>query len=298
MLPAALWLILFQGGAAAQPAAQPAPQPAPAVSTATAVSSSTVVGASSTTAPGAPEAGVSTQAAPGAVLPPPEQAPPPRPAPPAFPDKPIQVRIHKAARSWKPVSTRFGGDVKEARTSATYTIKSVRLKGKSALRGESSKARAAARVYRAGEDLLIIVAVHPAKLARLRKHLEVRLKIVEGYLEGAEVAAVTIKEPGSAVEQGLYDSVSLRRRGVAFLEEFPGKASLTLSAVNPRPGKRTWNAGAVRMAEFADPRLGDVNFSFAARGLEAGDASLLPKPRPPKKKAPKKKPRQKAGKTR
>ncbi|MDX6768039.1 MAG: hypothetical protein SF051_00790 [Elusimicrobiota bacterium] len=227
MTPLALLLAL--AAAAQEPAAAPAPEPA------------------ASTAP-APGDGVHVAG---------EEPAKPKPAL----KRPMRATILKRSKDWEPVSLAEGGDPYQAATGATVRL----LKTGKGYRGVRSKAKAAARAYpgKPGEAWLV-VTVSPKELEKARKHFEVRLRVVEGFVEKVEVALVTVTDRRAYKE---LDKPSLRRLGVAFEEESPGSAEVLVSALDPRPGKSSWNAGKVRLAAFADPQAGFADFSWSVKGV-------------------------------
>jgi hypothetical protein len=245
-LPAAL---LLCASARAQTADPGATAPPPAASTDTAVSSGT--------ASSPPPVDLSSTTAGGAV----PAAARPKPAPPA---NPIRVKIHKEAASWEPYSVKAGGDPAAAR--GRFAWRQVkRGKGYS---GPSSKAKAVARLYKAGEDARLVISVFPDKLAERRTHIELRFLIIEGYLEKVAVAAV-IADPGAGP---LDDATQLEAKGIGFQEEFPASGAITLAAVDARPSKAALNAGSLSRATFARSELnpnslGLVSVEFSAKGV-------------------------------
>ena len=245
------------------PAPAAAPAPAPAVSTDTVQSSSATAPAVAPTAP--------------AVAP---TAPTP-PAPAHKPVQPIQVRIHPDARDWEPVSLTAGSEPEKASTHFSRRLKRHVTKKATAAaatgdseasasveseklvvtyKGESSRAASAARVHPAGgEDKMLIVSVYPKSLAPLRKHLEARFLIQEGYLEEVKVAAVTIS-PGPGVKQEDEDSYTLEKKGVAFSEDFPASAKAWVAAISLKPGNL--EAGGVERADFVNDDLRLTSFGW------------------------------------
>lgn len=183
----------------------------------------------------------------------------------------IKVKVHGEARVWTPVSLRKGGNAGTLRTRFTRRI--VR-KGKKT-RGESSRARAVARVHPAKDDKLLVVSVFPDALRPFRKHLEVRYLVIEGYLEKARVAVVTAERGGAKDD----DSILLRRRGVPYLEEFPGGGDIRLAAISLSPGAGTVNAARLSNLAFADKELRLTSFSYKTVGL--GGKQQRTKPRAP-----------------
>ena len=201
----------------------------------------------------------------------PTAAPAPVPEAPAVPRS--RVVVHKDAADWEPVSVRLrpaaGG-----RTAFEYQIRKVAGR----YQGRKSQARAAARVHPAGEDRWLVVRVHPVALRSLRVHLEARFLIQEGFLEKVELAKVRILGGAWSAQDEKEDSFTLRAKGVDFNEQTPAGAEVELSAIDPRPGSGSVNAGKVRHAAFGGRDLGFVDFSWSVTGV-AGD-----KPKRPAKK--------------
>ncbi len=163
-----------------------------------------------------------------------------------------RVRVGLDAADWKPVSVRLvhGG------SGRTFFERQVR-RG----RGDISAAGAVARLHPAEAGRQIIVSVYPASLRTARTHLEARFLVAEGELEEAAVAAVTVAGGLSSPEDEKEDSVTLRAKGIDFLEESPSSARIVLSALDPGPG-RAANVGRVKDASFADMSFGVLNFSW------------------------------------
>ena len=90
--------------------------------------------------------------------------------------------------------------------------------------------------------------------------------MVEGFVEDVKVQAVSVADPRPGVGVGL-DSYALRAEGIEFQEESPGSGQITVSALDARPGKKTFNAGRLKLAEFAAKELGFADVSWSARGL-------------------------------
>jgi hypothetical protein len=174
----------------------------------------------------------------------------------------LHATVHPDARDWEPFSLRVGGDPGQAANGAF--LRQVKSKGR--LTGVASKARSAARLVRAKEDRWLVVSVFPKALEKRRLHVEVRLRVVEGYVEDVKVFAVCVVDPRPAAGAGL-DSFALRAEGVEFSEESPASAEVLLSALDPRPGKGAFNAGRLKAAAFADRELGFAELSWSVRGL-------------------------------
>jgi hypothetical protein len=241
MLSAALFVLLALPARAQEPAPAPAPSPAaaPTNSTDTAVDLST----------GMDQAhhgiGVGTGEA---VV--------------AAKGKAINVHIHKEAADWDPVSVKVIPDVGVNENAMTRRVHKVHIKGKSVAKGESSQAKTVARLHKYKDNKMLVLSVYPTSLKKLRMHLELRLLISEGYLEGAKLAAVTLKAGQQAVEYGKEDTFTLDRKGLEYVEDFPAEATLNISAISARAGKGSRNAGSVRAADFGGKELGLVNLFY------------------------------------
>lgn len=182
------------------------------------------------------------------------------------PARPLRVKIQKEAKDWEPVSVRAGGEPLGLSTAFER-----RITGK---RGLRSRAKAVVRVHPKNEDSVLIVAVFPEALKKDRTHVEARLKIVEGFLEEARVAAVTAQHDAGPE----LDSRKLKLAGVPFEEQFPEEAVLTLAAVDPAAGKSALNAGRLK-ARFGSEELGLVSMSWSVRGVNLKDAASQAKGR-------------------
>lgn len=223
----------------------PAAAPAPSTSTMVDLSTAAMIGA-----PAAPAV------APGAKT----AGPPPD-------DRPIKVVVHKEAKAWQPVSVRAGGTPGDV-TTFEWQVKTIRIKGKKRRTGDKSKAKAYVRLYPAGDDKRLVISIFPKKLEAQRTHLELRLLLIEGYLEKAQLFEVT------AAGGGFHDdAAALEREGVSFQEESPESAQVRLTAVDPRPGKESFNAGLIQKALFPEyrpsglPDLGQVEIAYSVYGV-------------------------------
>lgn len=176
--------------------------------------------------------------------------------------RPIKAAIPKEAADWEPVGLTAGGDPYQAVTAATLRL----VKSRGAYKGEKTKAKAAARAYpvKPGETLFI-VAVFPRALEKRRKHFEIRLRVVEGNVEKAEAALVSVLDRRAAPE---LDSVGLRRAGAAFEESNPGSGVIALAALDARP-RGGLNAGKLSHAGFADADVGFADVSWSVKRVEA-----------------------------
>ena len=180
----------------------------------------------------------------------------------AKPAHPLHAVIHPDAKDWEPLSVRAGGDPSSAATKAI--LRQANIDGK--YRGTASKATASARLHKAGEDRWLIVCIFPQALARSRLHFEVRLKIVEGFVEDAQAAVVSVVDRRPVAGAGL-DSYDLRAQGVEFEEESPASGALLLSALDPRPSKSAVNSGTLRRAAFGAAAVGLADASWSVKGL-------------------------------
>ncbi len=176
--------------------------------------------------------------------------------------RPIHAIIHKRSAHWTPVSLRVGGDPGAARSAATLAIHG---RGRRR-RGKSSAAQAFARARARGDETRLTISVFPRALRRRRKHFEIRLRVVEGFVEEAKAALVTVVDRRPGVGAGL-DAEGLTREGVEFEEEFPGSGEILISALDARPSSKAFNAGRLRAAVFADRDAGLCEVSWSTHGL-------------------------------
>jgi hypothetical protein len=232
-------LAAFALAAAAQ---SPAPYSgdAPAVSTAPAASTATVVEVATSTG----GAKIATGAKPKL-------------------SRPIHAVIHADAKDWEPLAVKAGGDPLQAETKAI--LRQEKVKGK--YKGAPSKAKASARLHPAGKnDRWLVVCVFPKALERKRRHFEVRLKIVEGFVEEAKAAIVSVVDRRPGVGAGL-DSFELRAQGVEFEEDSPASGTVVVSALDSRPSKSAFNAGTLKLAAFDAQDVGLADASWSVKGL-------------------------------
>ncbi len=178
--------------------------------------------------------------------------------------RPIHAVIHPEAKEWEPLSLRAGGDPGQAETKAI--LRQSKIKGR--YRGAPSKAKAIARVYKAGHDRWLIVSIFPKSLEKRRAHLEVRFRIAEGFIEEAGAALVSVVDRRRGLGAGL-DSRELDARGIAFEEDTPSSGSILVAALDPRPSRSAFNAGTLKLAAFGDKDVGLADASWAATGLPA-----------------------------
>ncbi len=249
-MTAALFLALAARAAAQSPMPFSGEAPAPAVSTAPAVSSATAVAPSTATA--AAVVAVSTggvHVAGGSEKP--------------KLVRPIHATIHPDAKEWEPLSLRAAGDPGQAETKAVLRVEKVRGKYK----GVPSKARAVAHLRKRKDDLWLIYSVFPKALEKRRSHFEVRLRLVEGFVENVEASLVTVVDR-QYTGAGM-DSVELRARGVEFEEDSPASGSVLISALDPRPSKTAFNAGELKLGAFEAQEVGAADVSWAVTGLPA-----------------------------
>ena len=185
---------------------------------------------------------------------------------PAHARRPIFVTIHKEASRWKPFSVRAGGNPAKIKNAVASAVRKVKVKGKMVRKGDSSKAVAVARLHKVKGDLMLVVCVYPESLKRARRHLEARYWIVEGFLEGVQLAAVSISRGAASPEDLKEDSLTLTRKGRDFDEVLPSGAGLRVAALDARPRKASENAASIEAAEFGG-RLGSVDFGYSVRGV-------------------------------
>jgi len=187
-------------------------------------------------------------------------------APKAKLSRPMHAIIHKDAVDWEPLAIRTGG-IPGASENAV-SLKVVKIKGR--MKGESSKARSAARTHKGRKDSSwLVISLYPKALERRRAHLEVRFRIFEGYVEEVEAAAVTVTDRRKKLPAALLDSYDLRERGFEYEEERPGSGLFVVAELDPRPGGASRNSGRLEKAEFADKDIGFVNLSWSAKGVAA-----------------------------
>jgi hypothetical protein len=178
--------------------------------------------------------------------------------------RPIHAVIHPDAKEWEPLSLKAGGDPGQAETKAIL----LQAKHKGRYKGTPSKAKAAARLRKRKDDLWLIYSIFPKALERRRAHFEVRLRLVEGYVENVQASLVAVVDRRPDVGAGL-DSDALSALGIAFEEDSPASGSVLISALDPRPSKFAYNSGTLKLAAFADKDVGTADVSWAARGLSA-----------------------------
>jgi hypothetical protein len=180
--------------------------------------------------------------------------------------RPMHAVIHKEAADWEPLSIREGGVPGSAENSVS--LKVVKLKGR--MKGENSRAKSAARLHKGAKDSRwLVISLYPKSLERLRTHLEVRLRVFEGYVEEIQAAAVAVTDSRRQKTPNLLDSYDLREQGVEYQEELPGSGQLVVAELDPRPGSASVNSGRLEKAEFALKDLGFVNLSWSVKGVRA-----------------------------
>jgi hypothetical protein len=177
--------------------------------------------------------------------------------------RPIHAVIHKDSADWEPVPLLVGGDPGQMRTRAVLRA---RRTSKGKVVGDLSRARASARLHRAGDDRWLVVSVFPRALAKRRKHFEIRFRIVEGYVEEAKAALVTVVDQRRGVGEGL-DADELARAGVEYGEEFPISGAIVVSALDQRASESAFNAGSLRRTSFTDLEVGLAEVSWSVKGL-------------------------------
>jgi hypothetical protein len=180
--------------------------------------------------------------------------------------RPIRAHIHRAARSWTPVSLREAGDPLQAETFATLGVHRARKRWT----GRTLKATATARLYKEGENRWLVVSVFPKPadpvLKRRALHFEVRLRIVVGYVEEVRAVAVLLSPRDAARGRGL-NARELDARGISYEESSPASGEVRLSALDPRPSRSAFNAGVLRHASFGLRGVGLADASWKVKGL-------------------------------
>ena len=178
--------------------------------------------------------------------------------------RPMHAVIHKEAADWEPLGIRAGGVPGSADNAAS--LKLVKVKGR--LKGENTRARSAARLHKGRKNSLwLIVSVYPKSLERRRTHFELRFRLVEGFVEEVEAAAVTVTDRRHQKSGRLLDSYDLREQAIEYQSEKPGSGQFIVAELDPRPGASARNSGRLEKAEFADKDLGFVNLSWSVTGL-------------------------------
>jgi hypothetical protein len=180
--------------------------------------------------------------------------------------RPMHAIIHKDAVDWEPLAIKEGGVPGSAENAVA--LKVVKIKGR--MKGESSKAKSAARAHKGSKDSRwLVISLYPKSLERRRTHLEVRFRMFEGYVEEVQAAAVTVTERRKKLPAQPLDSYDLRAQGFEYEEELPGSGLFVVAELDPRPGSASRNSGRLEKAEFADKDLGFVNLSWSAKGVAA-----------------------------
>lgn len=178
--------------------------------------------------------------------------------------RPMHAVIHKDAVDWEPLSLRVRG-VPGAATNSV-ALKVVRVKGR--MKGENSAARSAARLRKGPKNSTwLVISLYPKSLEAKRTHFELRFRLVEGYVEQVEAAAVKVTDRRRQKSSRLLDSFDLREQAIEFESEKPGSGEISVAELDPRPGSSARNSGRLEKAEFAHKDLGFVNLSWSVRGL-------------------------------
>jgi len=244
---AALLAALLAGPAAAQSGlpGYDKPAEAPAASTATAVA------ASSSTAPTDEVAGHGFKVG--------------GDAPKARLTRPMHAVIHKDAVDWEPLSLRVGGLPGAAEN--VVALKVVKIKGR--MKGENTKSRSVARLHKGKKDSVwLVLSIYPKSLERRRTHFELRFRIFEGFVEEANVSAVTVTDRRRPAPGKLLDSYDLREQALEYESERPGSGQLVVAELDPRGSPSSVNSGRLEKAAFADKDLGFVNLSWSVKGVK------------------------------
>ncbi len=179
--------------------------------------------------------------------------------------RPLHAVIHKDAVDWEPLALRVGGVPGSATNGASLKVH--KIKGR--MKGEFSKARSAARVRKGPKNSTwLVVALYPKSLEARRTHFELRFRLVEGFVEQVEAAAVTVTDRRRRKTDRLLDSFDLREQAIEYESDKPGSGLVTVAELDPRPGASARNSGRLEKAEFAHKDLGFVNLSWSVRGLK------------------------------
>lgn len=178
--------------------------------------------------------------------------------------RPMHAVIHKDAVDWEPLSLRVRGVPGSATNSVA--LKVVKVKGR--MRGENSSARSAARLHKGPRNSTwLVISLYPRSLEAKRTHFELRFRLVEGFVEEAEAAAVKVTDRRRQKSSRLLDSFDLRAQAIEYESEKPGSGQISVAELDPRPGSAARNSGRLDKAEFAHRDLGFVNLSWSVRGL-------------------------------
>jgi hypothetical protein len=172
---------------------------------------------------------------------------------------PIHATIHAQARQWKPVSIQT--TLAQTPTSSTVIVRQSRGKG-----GISSGAKTIVTTRRTKNATWLVISIFPKALEKRRLHLEVRLRLVEGYVEEVSVLAVSVVDPRQGLGRDM-NAEQLRGQGIEFQEESPSSGQLFISALETRAAKAAKNSGQLKFASFADKDLGVVMATWSATGV-------------------------------
>lgn len=178
--------------------------------------------------------------------------------------RPLHAFVHADSKDWEPLSLRVAGDPLQAENAAR--LRETKVKGK--YKGPVFLATANARIHKTREDVWLVISIFPKKATRRRLHFEIRFRMVEGYVEAAQAALVTIVDQRPKAGMGL-NSYELRAQGVEFEEDSPGSGRIEVAALDHHPGKSAFNAGALKLAPFADKEVGTADVSWSVTGLPA-----------------------------
>jgi hypothetical protein len=176
--------------------------------------------------------------------------------------RPIHATIHAEAKDWEPLSLKASGDPALAETRAV--LRQAKVKGK--YKGTASKAKAFARLRGRKDARELVISIFPKDLEKRRRHFEVRLRLIEGFVENVEASLVSVVDrryTGAGM-----DSLELRERGVEFQEDSPSSGQILISALDPRPSKTAVNSGTLKLASFADDGVGLADVSWSVVGLK------------------------------
>lgn len=186
-------------------------------------------------------------------------------APKARLTRPMHAVIHKDAVDWEPLSLRVGGLPGAAANAVS--LKVVKIKGR--MKGESTKSRAIARLHKGKKDSVwLVISIYPKSLERRRTHFELRFRVFEGFVEEADVSAVTVTDRRRTAPDKPLDSYDLRARALEYESERPGSGQLVVAELDPRGGSSSVNSGRLEKAAFADKDLGFVNLSWSVKGVK------------------------------
>ncbi len=172
----------------------------------------------------------------------------------------IHAAIRADAKKWQPVSLLIGGDHRKIRTAISFRTMIEETKVK------TSPAEATVKLHGGPNSSWLVYSIWPKAFELKRKHVEVRLRLMESYVEEARTYVVTVTDRRTGAGAG-FDSNELRRRGIEFEEVSGESGRIEIAAIDHRPSKSAKNSGRLRAVGFADRDLSHVDLSWSIVGL-------------------------------